>query len=176
MVTTASGNYLVYFHPLTIMSNVFMRIGTYPLIFIGMVYNIMYHLQTLIKIQKLRKGFSHKPTKRNVSTTSYTLQVTLILLIWINVTLNGQLIKEGSLDLYLHIYKRIQTLNSNKCHIFPILITFRWSVISLHTTLIGWLASSTVLILLKNFFKQSLNKKWWNPQSLNFGRQSLKTK
>ena len=40
-VTTASGDYLVYFHPLTIVFDLFMRNGTYPLIFIGRVYNSM---------------------------------------------------------------------------------------------------------------------------------------
>ena len=40
-VTTANDDYLVYFHLLTIVSNVFMRNGTYPLMFIGRVYNSM---------------------------------------------------------------------------------------------------------------------------------------
>ena len=39
-VTVASGDYIVYHHPFTIVSNVFMRNGTYPLMFIGRVYNI----------------------------------------------------------------------------------------------------------------------------------------
>ena len=38
-VTAASSDYLVYFYPLTIVSNVFMRNGTCPLMFIGRVYN-----------------------------------------------------------------------------------------------------------------------------------------
>ena len=38
-VTTASDDYLVYFHPLTIESNVFMRNGTYPLMIIGREHN-----------------------------------------------------------------------------------------------------------------------------------------
>ena len=38
-VTAASGDYLVSFHPLTIVSNVSMRNGTYPLMFIGWIYN-----------------------------------------------------------------------------------------------------------------------------------------
>ena len=38
-VPTANGDYLIYFHPLTIVSNLFMR--TYPLMFIGRVYNSM---------------------------------------------------------------------------------------------------------------------------------------
>ena len=38
-VTAANGDYLVYFHPLTIGSNILMRNGTYPLMFIGRVYN-----------------------------------------------------------------------------------------------------------------------------------------
>ena len=40
-VTPASGDYLVYFHPPHKFSNVFMRNGTYPLMFIGRVYNNM---------------------------------------------------------------------------------------------------------------------------------------
>ena len=38
-VTTASGDYIVYFHPLIVVPNVFIRNGTYPLMFIGRVYN-----------------------------------------------------------------------------------------------------------------------------------------
>ena len=38
-VTAESGDYIVYFHPLTIVSNVFMRNGTYPLMSISRVYN-----------------------------------------------------------------------------------------------------------------------------------------
>ena len=38
---TTSSDYLVYFHPLTIVSNIFMKNGTYPLMFIGRVYNSM---------------------------------------------------------------------------------------------------------------------------------------
>ena len=38
-VAVASGDYLVYLHPFTLVSNVFMRNGTYPLMFIGWVYN-----------------------------------------------------------------------------------------------------------------------------------------
>ena len=38
--TTAGGDDLVYFHPFTIVSNVFMRSGTYSLMFIVRVYNI----------------------------------------------------------------------------------------------------------------------------------------
>ena len=40
-VTTASGDDLVYFHPLTKLSNIFMRNVTYPLMFTGRVYNNM---------------------------------------------------------------------------------------------------------------------------------------
>ena len=38
-VTAASGDYLVYFHPSQFVSNIFMRNCTYPLMFIGRVYN-----------------------------------------------------------------------------------------------------------------------------------------
>ena len=38
-VTAASGDYLAYFHPLTIVSNIFMRNGIYSLMFIGRIYN-----------------------------------------------------------------------------------------------------------------------------------------
>ena len=40
-ITAACGDYLVYFHPFTIVPNVFMRNGTYPLMFIGrgILYN-----------------------------------------------------------------------------------------------------------------------------------------
>ena len=38
-VTSASDDYLAYFTPLTIVSNVFMRNGTYSLMFKGRVYN-----------------------------------------------------------------------------------------------------------------------------------------
>ena len=41
-VTAASGDYLVYFHPLPIVSNIFMRNGTYPLMFIGRYITCMY--------------------------------------------------------------------------------------------------------------------------------------
>ena len=34
-VFAASGDYFVYFHPLTIVSNIFMRNKTYPIMFIG---------------------------------------------------------------------------------------------------------------------------------------------
>ena len=40
-VTAFNGDYLLYFHPLTIVSNVIMRNGTNPLMFIGRVYNSM---------------------------------------------------------------------------------------------------------------------------------------
>ena len=39
-VTAASDDYLVYFHPLTIVYNIFMRNRTYPLMFIGRVLTI----------------------------------------------------------------------------------------------------------------------------------------
>ena len=38
-VSAVSGDFLVYFHPLTIVSSIFMRNGTYPLMFIGRVDN-----------------------------------------------------------------------------------------------------------------------------------------
>ena len=38
VVYNTRGDYFVYFHPLTIVSNKFMRNGTYPLMFIGRVY------------------------------------------------------------------------------------------------------------------------------------------
>ena len=38
-VTAASGDYLLCFHPLTIVSNVFMRKGTYQFMFIDRLYN-----------------------------------------------------------------------------------------------------------------------------------------
>ena len=38
-VTSARGDYLAYFNHLTIVSNIFMRNGIYPLMFIGRVYN-----------------------------------------------------------------------------------------------------------------------------------------
>ena len=55
-VATASGDYLVYFHTLTIVSNIFMRNGTYPLMFIGRVYNRMglRSQQTLLRNQEMR--------------------------------------------------------------------------------------------------------------------------
>ena len=40
-VTAGGGDYLVYLYSLTIVSNVIMRNGTYPLMFIGRVYNRM---------------------------------------------------------------------------------------------------------------------------------------
>ena len=36
---TASGDYLAYFHPLTVVSNEFMRNETYPLMFRVRAYN-----------------------------------------------------------------------------------------------------------------------------------------
>ena len=47
-VTAVSGDNLVYFHPLTIVSKVIMRNGTYLLMFIGMVYT-----RYLIKYSKI---------------------------------------------------------------------------------------------------------------------------
>ena len=38
-VTAANGDNLVYFHPLTIVSNLFMMKGTYPLMLIRRIYN-----------------------------------------------------------------------------------------------------------------------------------------
>ena len=38
---TSNGDYLVYFHPFHIMSNVFIKNGTYPLMFIGRIYYSM---------------------------------------------------------------------------------------------------------------------------------------
>ena len=43
-VKTASGDYLAYFTPPTIVSNVFMRNGIYLLMFIGMVYIIYIYI------------------------------------------------------------------------------------------------------------------------------------
>ena len=42
-VTAASGEYLVYFHPLAKVSNVFMNNGTYPLMFISRLYKTYWH-------------------------------------------------------------------------------------------------------------------------------------
>ena len=47
---------LVYFHPHTIVSNVFMRNETYPLIFTGRVYNILFHLFSVLNTP--RKGMN----------------------------------------------------------------------------------------------------------------------
>ena len=59
-VTTACGDYLVYLHPLTIVSNVFMRNGTYPLMFIGWVSN-KYNNYILSKMPQ--KRFAEYGTK-----------------------------------------------------------------------------------------------------------------
>ena len=41
-VTTASDGYLVYFYPITIVSNILMRNGTYPLMFISRVWELSF--------------------------------------------------------------------------------------------------------------------------------------
>ena len=49
-VTAATGNYIVYFQPLTNMSNIFIRNGIYPLMFIGRVYNTINFSQVIMTI------------------------------------------------------------------------------------------------------------------------------
>ena len=52
-VTIASSDYVVCFHHLAIVSNIFMRNGTYPLMFIGRVYNTLINQPITIEYSKI---------------------------------------------------------------------------------------------------------------------------